>query len=113
MAHDTTIIVNNPPQNKISVIINDTSDPLKLLNTYISRLSSNLEKYELVSTNVISNSTTYLNLQEVEEVNFMQSLTSQWDETYHEVNTIQNQLSTSWQQTSEYISDGIIDAGFF
>jgi uncharacterized phage infection (PIP) family protein YhgE len=113
MENNTTIIVNNLPKNKTSIIINDTSEPLKLLNSYISKLSSNLEKYESVSTNVITNSSTYLNLKEVEEVNFIQTLTSQWDETYNEVNTIQNELTATWQENSEYVLNGIIDAGFF
>lgn len=125
MANDTTIIVNNTiqrdneiilnniPQNKISVIINDTSEPLRLLNSYINKLSSNLEKYESVSTNVITNSTTYLNVKEIEQINIIQTLTSQWDETYHEVNTIQNELTANWQENTEYVLNGVLDAGFF
>jgi wyosine [tRNA(Phe)-imidazoG37] synthetase (radical SAM superfamily) len=110
---DTTIIVNNLPENKTSIIINDTSEPLKLLNSYISKLSSNLEKYESVSTNVITNSTTYLNVKEIEQINIIQTLTSQWDETYHEVNTMQNELTANWQENTEYVLNGVLDAGFF
>ncbi len=113
MENDTTIIVNNLPENKTSIIINDTSEPLKLLNSYISKLSSNLEKYESVSTNVITNSTTYLNVKEIEQINIIQTLTSQWDETYHEVNTMQNELTANWQENTEYVLNGVLDAGFF
>jgi hypothetical protein len=110
---NTTIVIENPPQNNISVIVNDALAPFHVINSFINRLSSNLEKYESVSTNVISNSTNYLNLEEVNELNIIQTLTSNWVETYDEVNTIQNNLSSEWQDTTDWYQAGIIDAGFF
>lgn len=108
---NTTIVVENPPQNNISVIVNDALAPFHVINSFINRLSSNLEKYESVSTNVISNSTNYLNLEEVNEVNFIQTLTADFLETFNEVNLIQP-LTSNWQNVTEYIQRGTIDAGF-
>ncbi|MEN9445622.1 MAG: hypothetical protein RL728_134 [Bacteroidota bacterium] len=109
----TTIIIEEQPTNNINVIVNDALPTFHLINSYINNLSSNLQKFELASNNIISNSAAYLNIEEVNEVNFIQSLTGNWQETFEEMNTIQQQFSANWQNTTEIYNDPIVDGGFF
>ena len=107
----TTVIVENTPSSNINVIVNDAVHPFHIINSYIRTLSSNLMKYENVSSNIISNSSAYLNLEEVAEVNFIQTLTGNFLETYNEMNLMQP-LTADWENVTNYIQSGIIDAGF-
>jgi hypothetical protein len=107
----TTIVIENPPSKNINVIVNDALPTFHLINSYINNLSSNLQKFEDASNNIIANSAAYFNFEEVDEVNFIQTLTADFLETFHEVNIMQP-LTSHWQSVTDYIKGGIIDAGF-
>jgi hypothetical protein len=104
-----TIIINKTTDN-LSVII-DTEGP----NLYSASgiINTLLDSYNSIESTVQSNSSAWFNYEEIDEVNTLQSLSSTWIETYEEMNSLQDNLSGSWQQTTDYIKKGIIDAGFF
>jgi len=125
----TTIVSVNTEE--ITVIIDNNLPNLSPIANIINKLISNYDKFDMISNNVISNSSLYLNLNEIqdlkalkpltanwqetyEEMNLIQPLSSNWQETFIEVNTIQNTLSSDWQKSFEYINNGItIDGGLF
>jgi hypothetical protein len=106
---ETDITINTATEN-VSVII-DTSGPnLYPISNLINNLIQNYSKIESAATSVINNSAVWFNYNEVEQLGTLQTLSSTWVETYTEMNTIQDSLSTNWQQT--YQND-VSDGGFF
>jgi hypothetical protein len=110
--NNTEIIINKTTDN-ISVIIDNDGPNLYPISGLINNLLNNYNKIESAATTVVNNSAAWFNYEEIEEVNILQSLSSNWVETYDEMNSLQDNLSGSWQQTTDYINAGIIDAGFF
>jgi hypothetical protein len=99
--------------DNINVVIDDRSPNIYYLLNIIGTLSSSYDRLNRAATNVEVNSSAYFNPEEVEKINTLQTLTSNFVETYHEVNTIQDILSANWQKTSELYDDPIIDGGSF
>ena len=97
----------------INIIIDDKSPNIYHLLNIIGTLSSSYNRFDNAATNIEVNSSAYFNPEEVEKLNDMQALTSNFLETYHEVNTIQDILSANWQKTTELYDDPIVDGGFF
>jgi hypothetical protein len=106
------IVVNNQT-SEISIIIDDTTTNLLSYRDLLKNLEKNYNKIEQATNNIIANSSAYLNLEEVQEVNFIQTLTGKFIETVNEMDTIQQNFSANWQETAEYINLGVVDAGYF
>lgn len=128
---DSIVINKSNGLNDIVVNINPPSDlKTNSLINFVNLISSNFLKFNNASENIISNSSLYLNLNEVNKLNtitpltakwqetafevdtMQDSLTANWDETYYDVNFIQSSLSANWQNTYEIVKSGIIDGGF-
>jgi hypothetical protein len=106
------IIVNSEISN-ISIIIDDKITNLLPYRNLLNNLEKNYKKIDDATNNIISNSSTYLNLEEVDEVNFIQTLTGKLIETVEEMDTLQQDFTANWQNVSNYIAEGVIDAGYF
>lgn len=69
---------------------------------------------ENITVNVDSNSP---NLQQfyntLQNINLLYSLSSKAIETAEEMDTLQESLSSAWQETYEVVNTGIVDGGFF
>lgn len=92
--NEITITVENNPQDNINVYIDEKGLGIKPILNFISLLSSNFNINQQVVSTFVSNS-------------------ADWQETYDEVNLIQNTLSGNWQDSYEHFNSGIIDGGFF
>ena len=106
-------ITTSIPCNDIDVIIDLSGGEFYSFLNLLQKLSSNYQRFEEAVTNIYINSSIYLNPQEVEQLALIQTLSAGWQETYTEVNTIQQDFSANWQQNVEYVNSGVIDAGFF
>jgi hypothetical protein len=108
----SNIIVDNKI-SETTIIVDENVTNLLPYRKLLRDLEQNYSKIENATNNIIANSSIYLNLEEVEEVNFIQTLTGKWIETAEEMDTIQQNFSGNWQQTTEYINQGVVDAGYF
>jgi hypothetical protein len=109
-----TVIINEEDECNVTVVINDKTPQFDEINDLFNiAIGLYQTKIDNVVNNVISNSALYLNPEEVEEVNLMQTLTAKWMETAEEMDTIQQNFSGGWQDVTEYIQAGVVDAGFF
>lgn len=110
--NDITVTVQNNPHDNIVVYIDEKGVGIKPILNFISVLSSNFNIQQEVTTTMLNNSA---NWQETfNDVNIIQdTLSATWRETYDEVNIIQNTLSAGWQETFEYFESGVINGGFF
>jgi len=93
--------------NNVTVIIDNSSPNILHYYKLLNSIQNNYEKFDIASTNIMSNSAAYLNPEHKEVLSNVGLLTSNWQETYHEVNTIQNHLSANWENLT------IIDGGSF
>lgn len=93
--------------NNVTVIIDNSSPNILHYYKLLNSIQNNYEKFDIASTNIMSNSAAYLNPEHKEVLSNVGLLTSNWQETYHEVNTIQNYLSANWENTT------ILDGGSF
>lgn len=107
-----TIIANHDIKN-ITVIIDDKSPNIFEYFTLFQNLTSNYNNIADATTNIMNYSSLYLNQNEIDRLNLIIPLSAKWEETYNEVNTIQYNLSSSWQNTTEIINSGIVNGGFF
>jgi hypothetical protein len=109
-----TVIINEEDECNVTVVVNDKAPQFDEINDLLNiAIGLYQTKIDTVVNNVIANSALYLNPEEVEEVNLMQTLTGKWMETAEEMDTIQQNFSGGWQEVTEYIQDGVVDAGFF
>jgi hypothetical protein len=98
--------------NNVTVIIDNNSTNILQYYKLLSSIQNNYEKFDAASTNIISNSAAYLNSEHKETLTHVGLLTSNWQETFHEVNTVQNQLSANWEKAYQNM-DMIINGGTF
>jgi hypothetical protein len=111
---DTTVIINEEDNCDLTVIVNDSAPHFDEINNLFNiAISLYQNKIDSAVNNLIANSALYLNPEEVAEVNLMQTLTGKWLETAEEMDTIQQSFSGGWQQVTDYIQAGVVDAGFF
>jgi hypothetical protein len=111
--NDTIIINESNRGNDIVININTPSDiKLSPLLTIFNLMSSNFFKFDNAATNVIKNSSLYLNLKEVNQLSIMTQLTSKWQETTYEMDTIQDPLSSHWDYAYDVVKSRLIDGGF-
>ena len=110
---DNNIIINQINEDDIIVNINTPSE-LKLspLFSFLNLISSNFFKFDSAATNIITNSSLYLNLKEVNELSIITPLTSKWQETAYEMDTIQDPLTSHWDYAYDVVKTGLIDGGF-
>jgi hypothetical protein len=108
---DCVVIVDNLSGYDINLNIEQSDYGYRFIN-FMNTVSSYLPKIKDVSDNLIYNSSLYLNLEEINKLNFITPLTSKWQETTIEVDTIQNSLSTNWQNAYIKVDSGIIDGGY-
>jgi ribosome-binding ATPase YchF (GTP1/OBG family) len=114
--------IEEQPAQDITVIIDQTGITYSKIENFLLSLSSNFQDKLLgLTSNFALNSS---NWQETyNEVNLMQNLTSGWQETYGEVNLMQD-LTSGWQETYSEVNlmqnltagwqnPGIVDGGFF
>jgi hypothetical protein len=109
---DNNIIVETSNNDNITVVIDTEGPNLYPVSQLIENLLKNYDKINDAANNIIANSSVYLNPDEVEKLNYVQSLTSFWQETTQEMDTVQTALSSTWQETTNYINTGVLDAGF-
>jgi hypothetical protein len=125
-----SIIINQPIRRTTVVIDTDTNNIYPISN-FIKQLSSNFQTFLNVSNNVISNSSSYLNLGQELQLSVLQNLSSKWIETADEMDTIIQPLTSklietgiemdtlqisntgNWQDVYEYVEKGVVDGGFF
>jgi hypothetical protein len=125
-----SIIINQPIRQTTVVIDTDTNNIYPISN-FIKQLSSNFQTFLNVSNNVISNSSSYLNLSQEIQLTVLQNLSSKWIETADEMDTIIQPLTSklietgiemdtlqisntgNWQDVYEYVEKGVVDGGFF
>jgi hypothetical protein len=98
--------------NNINVIIDNNSPNILQYYKLLNSIQNNYEKFETASTNIISNSAAYLNPEHKQILSHVGLLTSNWQETFHEVNTIQDNLSANWEKTYQNMTP-IVDGGTF
>jgi hypothetical protein len=98
--------------NNVTVIIDNSSPNILQYYKLLNSIQNNYEKFDVVSTNIVSNSAAYLNPEHKEMLSHIGLLSSNWEETFHEVNTVQNQLSANWEKTYQNM-DMIVDGGTF
>lgn len=109
--NEITVSVDNN-QDNITVYIDETGVGIRPILNFISLLSSNYNVHQQVMSTVLTNSAAWE--ETYHEVNLIQNtLSADWQETYDEVNLIQTTLSSKWQETFEYIDSGIVDGGTF
>jgi hypothetical protein len=108
--NETTTITHN--SNTVTVIIDNNSPNILQYYKLLNSIQNNYEKFEVASTNIISNSAAYLNPEHSEALSHVGLLTSNWQETFHEVNTVQNELSANWEKVYQSM-DMIVDGGTF
>jgi hypothetical protein len=78
-------------------------------NTII--VDRNIKNISVIVNNQTPNLVTYRNL--VNNFSLFQSFSAKFIETVKEMDTLQDNLSSSWQETSTYIAGGVVDAGYF
>jgi len=124
-------IIINQPIRQTTVIIDTDVNTIYPVANFIKQLSSNFDKFMNVSNNVISNSSSYLNLNQELQLMVLQNLSSKWIETADEMDTIIQPLTSklietgiemdtlqisntgNWQDVYEYVEKGVVDGGFF
>jgi hypothetical protein len=106
-------IIVNENISEVSIIIDNQGPNLSPFSELLKKLNLNYDKFENAANNIHANSAAYLNLDEINQLTVIQSASSSWQETYQEVDTIQQNLSSGWQNNTVFIDTGIIDAGYF
>lgn len=109
---ESTVVVNENT-SEVTVIIDTVGPNLYPVVDFLNKLELNYNRFEEAVNNIYTNSARYLNQEQIQQLALIQTLSSGWEETYTEVNTIQQDLSTTWQNTSDYVAVGIVDGGFF
>lgn len=109
--NEITVSVDNN-QNNITVYIDETGVGIRPILNFISLLSSNYNINQQVMSTVLTNSAAWE--ETYHEVNTIQnSISADWHDTFREVNTIQEILSAQWQKSYEKVELGIVDGGNF
>ena len=72
----TTIVSVNTEE--ITVIIDNNLPNLSPIVNIINKLISNYDKFDMISNNVIPNSSLYLNLNEIQDLKALNPLTANW-----------------------------------
>jgi hypothetical protein len=109
--NEISVSVDNN-QDNIVVYIDETGKGIKPILNFISLLSSNYNVHQQVMSTVLTNSAAWE--ETYHEVNTIQnSISADWHETFQEVNTIQEKLSAQWQKSYDVVQLGIVDGGNF
>jgi len=109
--NEISVSVDNN-QDNIVVYIDETGVGIRPILNFISLLSSNYNINQQVMSTVLTNSAAWQ--ETYEEVNTIQnSISADWNDTFQEVNTIQEKLSAQWQKSYERVELGIVDGGNF
>lgn len=98
--------------NNVTVVIDNNSPNILHYYRLLNSIQNNYEKFDVASTNIISNSAMYLNPEHKEMLSHVGLLTANWQETFHEVNTVQDRLSANWEKAYENMTP-IVDGGTF
>lgn len=110
---DDNVIIDVNQNDNITVVIDTEGPNLYPISELIENLLKNYNKINNAADNLIANSAIYLNPNEIQQLNLIQTLTGTWEETKQEMNTVQVNLSSTWQNTTEFVNTGIFDAGYF
>jgi hypothetical protein len=109
--NETSVTVQNS-QNNITVYIDETGIGIRPILNFISLLSSNYNMQQQVMSTVLTNSAAWE--ETYHDVNLIQNtLSADWNDTFTEVNTIQEKLSAQWQKSYDRVELGIVDGGNF
>jgi len=126
---DCNVVIDQNIEN-INVIIDDKNPNLGAYYTLLSNINSNYNNISNATNNVMMLSAKWVEtaiemdtLQEsatakwvetaIEMDTLQEAATAKWIETAIEMDTLQIGFSGSWQDTTEYISKGVIDMGYF
>lgn len=113
MSNNTiTVSIDDAPTNNISVYIDETGIGIRPILNFISLLSSTFNINQQVISTVLTNSANWE--ETFNEVNVLQdTLSANWQETFSEVNILQDTLSANWEKTYDIVKSSIVDGGTF